>query len=320
MSGHTSLEWQFFFYAALLLVLEAIYFKRQFWDLPLTHGPGFFLGVAVPPKFYDGEGARWLRRYHTVLLLVNLLLGLALLAILLTDRWRLLGMWCPGAVVLQAGASYGFTFYARRTLGASPPVRASVAIPLETRRLGDYISWRSEALIGLLATFCWALLLTNADAQVRWAVPVVISYIIIGLFPFKIEIIRSGFPVPAERPDEHLRWMETLRRYRLYIMDYSRWSAMAILGLYALVHGWRAVRATAWLHWALPGVALAVWIFFTVTLMRRERRVNAMGRDLLPVGSWSTPFRPARVMAPGFAVAFAAWFGGLVLLLVFFRH
>jgi hypothetical protein len=45
-----------------------------------------------------------------------------------------------------------------------------------------------------------------------------------------------------------------------------------------------------------------------------------MGRDLLPVGSWSTPFRPARLMTPGFAKWFGIWFGGLIFLLVFFHH
>jgi hypothetical protein len=44
-----------------------------------------------------------------------------------------------------------------------------------------------------------------------------------------------------------------------------------------------------------------------------------MGRDLHPIGSWSTPFRPAGLMGPGIA-PFAAWFGGLLLLMVFFRR
>jgi hypothetical protein len=47
-----------------------------------------------------------------------------------------------------------------------------------------------------------------------------------------------------------------------------------------------------------------------------------MGRDLRPAGSWSGPFRPASLILPGVFghPYFAVWFGGLVLLLVFFRR
>jgi len=38
------------------------------------------------------------------------------------------------------------------------------------------------------------------------------------------------------------------------------------------------------------------------------------------VGSWSTPFRPAGLMPPGYTKWFSVWFGGLILLLVLFHH
>jgi hypothetical protein len=43
-----------------------------------------------------------------------------------------------------------------------------------------------------------------------------------------------------------------------------------------------------------------------------------MGRDLRPVGSWSGPFRSVKWMPRAGLVWFAVWFGGLVLLLLFF--
>ena len=55
-------------------------------------------------------------------------------------------------------------------------------------------------------------------------------------------------------------------------------------------------------------------------IARGQARLTAMGHGLRPVGSWSTPFRPATLMARGYTTAFAVWFGGLVLLLAFFRH
>ena len=46
-----------------------------------------------------------------------------------------------------------------------------------------------------------------------------------------------------------------------------------------------------------------------------------MGRDLRPAGSWSGPFRRATLIMPGISPwLFGAWFGGLVLLIVFFRR
>lgn len=264
-----------------------------------------------------------MRRYRTALLIELSIEALALPAILVSARWLLfpwwvlLALWAGSIPVLAAATAWGFTAYTRATLGANPPVRPSFAIPLETRRLGDYISWPLEALIAVITAFSWALLLVNGDAQLPWKVPVLMTYAVIGLFPLKIGIVRNSFPVPTERPEDHYRWMEARRRQSLHAMDTLRWGFLIILGDYALLHGWHMASAGAWVRWLRTGVVLAVCLFVGLTLIREQRRVTSMGRDLRPVGSWSTPFRPARLMEPGFAPA-AVWFGGLVLLIVFF--
>lgn len=51
---------------------------------------------------------------------------------------------------------------------------------------------------------------------------------------------------------------------------------------------------------------------YSNVLTRGQRRLTAMGRDLRPAGSWSTPFRPARLMVPGALTWFGIWFGGLL--------
>jgi hypothetical protein len=123
---------------------------RGFWNYPLNHGPSFFLGVEVPPGFYAGEGVMWLKRYRTILLAAYLVMALALGAILVSGRWILLPVWAGGVAVLFVPTLLGFTAYTRATLGANQPVRTSAVVSLETRRLGDYISWPLEVLIGAI--------------------------------------------------------------------------------------------------------------------------------------------------------------------------
>ena len=88
MSPQYSVEWQLLFSTALMVGIRIFLFK-QFWDAPLNHGPGFFLEVEVSPGFYEGEGAGWLRRYRTTLLVGLSIEALALPAILVSARWLL---------------------------------------------------------------------------------------------------------------------------------------------------------------------------------------------------------------------------------------
>ena len=319
MSGHSSGEWLLLCVTALIVIVFVFYLVRRFWNYPLDHGPGFFLGVEVAPGFYNGEGVRWLKRYRTILLAGYFIEALALAAILVSGRWSLLPLWAGGTAVFFTAVFFGFTWYTRATLGANPPVRTSAVVSLETRRLGAYISWSTEVLMAMIIALCWVLLLTHGDAQLHWKGPVVMTYVIVGLLPFKIGVVRSSYPLPSERAEEHYRWMEAQRRYSLRVMDYFRWVIIVPLAGYALQHGWPGASTIVWLPWLVRAIGLAVWLVLVDTLIRGGRRLAAMGRDLRPVGSWSTPFRPARLMAPGFA-PFAVWFGGLVLLLVFFRR
>jgi hypothetical protein len=317
MSGHSSNEWLLLFLTALQVVFFVFYLVRRLWNYPLNHGAGFFLGVEVAAGFYAGEGVGWLKRYRTILLALHLVMALALVAILASGRWSLLPVWAGGTAVFFTAVFIGFSAYTRATLGANQPVRTSTAVSLETRRLGDYISWPLEVLMGAIIALSWALLLTHGNAQVHWDVPVVMTYVIVGLLPFKIAIVRSSYPLPSERAEEHYRWADAHRRYSLRLMDgFFRWFSLVILAGYALQHGW-ATASTVWFRWLVIGIALAVWLAFVGILIRGSGRLAVMGHDLRPAGR--TPFRSARLLAPGLA-PFAVWFGGLILLLVFFRR
>lgn len=306
---------------ALIVVVRVFYLVRRLWSFPLRNGPGFFLGVEVPPGFYDGPGVEWLKRYRAVVLAEHLTEALVLAAIFAMDRWNLLPGWAGGSAVLFTSTMLGFVAWTRHRLGGAPPVRSRVAVALETRRLGDYISWPAEALVAVMIAFSWLLLLTQGDTHVRWQTPVTLTYVALGLLPGKIVVVRNSFPLPPERTEEHHRWLEAHRRHGVRVMDAFGWFLVAILFGYGLQHGWPAAKAIVWLPWLLVGVAYALALFMTGVIFRGEDRLTAMGRDLRPPGSWSGPFRGIKwIQPPGYWVWFGVWFGGLVLLLAFFPH
>ncbi len=320
MSGHSSGEWLLLFCTALIVVYLVFDLVRRVWNYPLAHGPGFFLDVEVAPSFYSGEGVRWLKRYHTILLAQNLIEALALVVILVSGQWGLLPLWAGGTAVFATAIFFGFAAHTRAKLGANPPVRTSAAVSLETRRLGAYISWPAEALMAVIIALSWVLLLTHGDAHVHWNVPVVFTYLLVGLLPFKIGVVRNGYPLPSERTEEHCRWMEEQRRHSLRSMDSFRWFFIVLLAGYALQHGWLAA-STVWFRWLVIGIAIAVGLVMVGIQIRGSGRLAAMGRDLRPAGSWSGPFRRASLMMPGISPwLFVTWFGGLVLLIVFSRR
>jgi len=322
MSGHSSEEWFLLFFTALVVVLLVFHLVRRLWNYPLNHGPGFFLDVEVAPGFYNGEGVRWLKRYRTILLAGYFIWALALAAILVSGRWSLLPVWGGGTAVFFMAIFYVFRGYTRATLGANPPIRSRAGVSLETRRLGDYISWRAEVLMAAIIALSWALLLAHGHAQLHWNVPVLSTYIIVGLLPFKIGVVRNSAPLPSERAEEHYRWADAQRRLWLRVTDgFFRWFLLVIFAGYALLASWPAARTIVWLRWLVIGIAMAVWLVTVGIMIRGSGHLAAMGRDLRPVGSWSGPFRRATLTMPGISPwLFGAWFGGLVLLLVFFRR
>jgi hypothetical protein len=166
----------------------------------------------------------------------------------------------------------------------------------------------------------WALLLAHGHGQLHWNVPVLSTYVIVGLLPFRIGVVRNSPPLPSERTEEHCRWMDAQRRYWLRVNDCGRWFFLVIFAGYALLTCWRAARTIVWVRWLVIGIALAVWLVQVGIMIRGSGRLAAMGRDLRPLGSWSGPFRRATLMMLGISPWwFGAWFGGLVLLMVFFR-
>jgi hypothetical protein len=135
MSAHTPGEWMLLRGTVAIIIVQAIAFKRFYWNVPLKNGPGYFLGIKVPSGFYEGEGIRWLRRWRGLFVAANSIAGLAVVAIYASGYWHLFAAWAGGLAVLHVAAFYAFTAYARTRLGTNPPVLPSVAIPLQARRV-----------------------------------------------------------------------------------------------------------------------------------------------------------------------------------------
>lgn len=303
----------------LIVAWKLYWLVWRLWNYPLQHGPGFFLNVEVAPGFYDGPGVGWLKRYRTVLLAEQVLEAVVLVVLLVSGRWEFLPVWAGGSAPLLMATLFSFMAWTRRALGANPPVRPSVAVSLETRRLSDYISWPAEALMAVIIVFSWSLFLTQAGAKIHWQGPVVLTYTILALFAAKILAVRNRFPLPAERTEEHYRWLEAHRRHSLRVIDGGRWFFVAILTGIAILMAWPQARRMAWSLWAVNAVALGIWLVQLLVQVRGERRLAAMGRDLRPMASWSGPFHPPKLIANAFWVWGATFLTGLILLLIFLR-
>lgn len=309
----------FLFVAGLIVAFRVFFLVWWLWNYPLTHGTGFFLSVEVPPGFYDDRGVRWLRRWRGVLLAEHSIEALVLVAILVSGHWDKLPLIAWGAVLFVSTLS-GFRWWAQRTLGTGSAAPSRVVVALESRRLSDYISWPKEVLLGLILAASWVLLLTHGDARVRWRTPVVMTYVVLALFPLKINVVRIGFPLPAERTEEHHRWADAWRHFSLRFLNFICWFCVAVLASYALIHGWSVARNVVWFRGLLVGVALAIWLVMVVIIIVGGKQLTAMGRGLRPACGRPGPFSSGKWIATGGLVWGAAYLAGLILLLVFFRR
>ncbi len=152
------------------IIFQLVLMRWVFWNYPLHHGRGFFLGVKVAPGFYEGPGAQWLRRYRSLLLAVHAIMVWVFVALVASHRWNDMPIMAPVIVGLLFAMFGGFTLWTRHRLGAPPPKLSSVAISFETRQLSDYVSWRLETLLVALLAASWLLLIFQGDARVSMGV------------------------------------------------------------------------------------------------------------------------------------------------------
>jgi hypothetical protein len=300
----------FSFAAAGLIVASLIYVLiRQLWNLPLRSGRGYFLGVEVASDFYEGSGRRWLTRYRVMLVTVHAAIFGALAAILAIGRWQWIPVWTGGTAVLFTTSFIGFTMWVRGKARAAQP-RLPAALSLERRRLSDYMWWPVDALSVAAVACSWWMLL-RGGRPFHWSDALAMSWGVLGLIPGKVMVVRQGWPIPAERAEEHRRLQEASRRLSVRWLDAFGALLASVLFMLALAHAWPAARSEA--PWLLFGVPLASAVLLVATVIK-QGQVSASSRGLRPGGSWVPPSGRASMWNRSGLVWFAIWFGGFMIL------
>jgi preprotein translocase subunit SecG len=224
-------------------------------------------------------------------------------------RWNLIPLWCGGFALVYVPAVVALNLWTRHKLGATPPVRA-VALSLESRRLGDYISWPTEALFAAIIAASWWLLLRRGVAF-DWLPPLQMTWAAL-ILPGKIALVRSGAPLPAERAEEHYRYQDAMRRNAIHAFNAWGWLMLVTLCGFPLRMIWPPASLPS-LVWIFLAVFSAVFVCMMIEVWRGMRLAATMGRDLRPAGSWMTPFRGAtRQMNRSYLIWFAIWIGGIL--------
>jgi hypothetical protein len=300
-----------------LIVLAAVYsLVKYLWKWPLRNGQSFFLGAEVPAAFYEGPGKTWLKGYRTMLVALHLVLAAFFGACFAFGRWDLIPL-CGFWALLYTAAMQAFQAWTRHKLGTNPPVRP-VAIALESRRLSDYISWPMETLMVVVVAFSWWLLL-RSGTLIDWRSPLILTWVVLGFLPGKIAIVRFSYPLPAERTEEHYQYQDAERRNWLRVWGAFGWFFVVILFGGALRHAWSPSKPVPALQWFVISVAFVVWGYSMIVRFRGMGQLRAMGSNLLPHGSWRTPFRRSSCtgLSRPYMIWFAVWFCGILVLILY---
>jgi len=304
--------------SSFCIVFQLALMRWVFWNYPLNHGCNFFMGVEVAPGFYEGPGIQWLRRYRALLLAVHAIMVFVFIALVASHRWKDLPIMAPIMVTLLLTMFGGFAVWTRHRLGSRPRKLSSVAISLETRRLTDYVSLRVEVALAALLAASWLLLILQGDAESKWVWPALITYAVMGLLPAKIILAYDQFPLPPDRAEEYKQWQEAGRRYWLKVTQLIRWFLVVRLAGYSIEHGLPATKTMVSLHWLFFSAYIVILLVMLSVLIQGSVRLVALGRDLLPIGSWSSPFRPAKLMSTAWLSWCLGYVLGLALLFVLF--
>jgi hypothetical protein len=294
---------------------------KHLWNQPLQNGPGYFYGIEVPAGFYEGPGRRWMTGYHAMVAALYGVCAVGLGTIVATRRWDMTPWWGGGFALLFVPTMFSFQAWTRHKLGVNPPVRP-VALALESRRFGDYISWPAETLAVALVALSWWLLLRHAGRHFDWLTPLQLTWVALGMIPGKMAMVRLSFPLPAERTEEHFHLQDFARRFwiRLSGIIFEWFMVIVLLGV-ALLHAAASPvhhPPQAW-RWLVLASMFAVWGYGMIVMFRGMQRLKAMGSELRPAGSWKTPFGRASCfgVGPAFQIWFAIWFGGILTFIVY---
>ena len=228
-------------------------------------------------------------------------------------------MWAGGFALTMVPTLLAFQAWTRRRLGSNPPVRA-VAVPLESWRFSDYISWPMEGLAMAVVALSWWLLLRGGK-PIDWRGPLLLSWVALGLLPGKMAVVRTSALLPAEETAEHYRYQDARRRKWLSLWGAFGWFFVAVLFSGALLHALSPFQHVTTLRWIALIVFFGGWGWQMVLMFRGVGHLRAMYGDLRPAGRWKSPFVRSSDLGKSreFQIWAAIWLGG-ILLLAFYPH
>lgn len=204
------------------------------WKSPFLNGPGWFIGVQVPPGFYDETGRAILARYR-LRLFIPWVFEIPSVVLLLATGHTLAVLWLICIVTLLTR----FIFYANRKAaeddarrfeipGTAPSV-AAVSLSLRPRSLKDYTKPWIEALIilallGSVGSLGYASMRSRGWGAMRqpWTVTLIYIYLQFGALLAKRAFVRARSAAPASNTEKYLIWRESLRRLSTSLCDYVR--------------------------------------------------------------------------------------------------
>jgi hypothetical protein len=272
----------------------------QLWRAPLKQGEGWFLGLEVEPGFYRQAGAVLLRRYRAWMAVPLGLESLILLGLILSGQWvYALYEHFLSVVLLIAWATFTTYQFMTRVRLLAPAASASpvtsVQLSLAPRRLRDYTNWRVEtAIIGLtLLTLFWmaaqwlgwlpAGTTTGQPSARLLKTMVFFLYLQAGVLLLKQLFVRWRMLQPPRRAEDYRRWRAAWLTYHLRVFDALRLLlALVIWGLFAFKtfkQWWGFARVNP-IGLAL---ALASIMVYTLYLVRQQRRLAAVAREIKPL-------------------------------------
>jgi hypothetical protein len=294
---------------ALALVARVIYFIR-FWKAPSSFGPDRFFGLPLAPD----AAMPLLRRYRTWLI-VPLVPEAGCLAAVFCWGNALQLFFEQAAVLVVVRVFYSFVAVhiiqqaKRLAAGASwQPVR-SIALSLKVRRLADYTSRAFESALAIATVMAIALLtyhylVRSADlesAEGGWRpahdfrdleLPVFLIYLQFGGLLVKQGLVKWRMWLPGERTEEYLRWREEVLKYVLWVCDYFRGLATALLLFDALVVSSRGTWAAEWAK--IVGILFLLVVSFAglPAGIRSRRRMATLFQELKPLEAFTRPPQP----------------------------
>ncbi len=275
------------------------------------------MGVEVTAEFSGAPASRWTRRYHALLLMELVLALVAGGGLVANGLWRLTPVWAGSLAVAYVLTTRGFEAWVHRSVPSAADKTPAVALSLEVRRLGDYVSWVSESLVAATLVVSWVLLVTRGDGAWRWQTAAVWTYLAVASTLWKVNAVRSGASLPACRTLQHQRWLKARRRHLVRVLDCFSWLVVLFVAGYAALHNTATNGAASWLRWTIVSLAGAVWLVLVGVTVRGQNRLASLSGNLRPIESWQGVSASGRDdLVPGglSGVGFAVGLGLLIVL------